>query len=127
MVVNSLARLMGTEWGYQGSVKAIFKEISERVDGYAGLSHNRLAAEGAIATKPKPVDTGGIDQSELTSRLAREIDSVDTNIPIDQALLETKAGSRLHVAIRRSRGLDNLPPGPAESEEERSAPLMFPA
>jgi len=128
MVVNSVAKLMGHDFGYQGAVKNIFKEISEKAEGYAGLSHNRLANEGATYVERKQPDASRINRSELMDRLAAELTHINRNVEVDRSELVTKAGHRLHRRYPLiTRYSANLPPGTAESEETRPAPLVFPA
>src|SRR5262249_17193692 len=65
MIANQIAKLMGIDFGYQGQLKNVFKEIAEKVPGFKGLSHNRLANEGAIQINlPRPIDDQ-IDAADL--------------------------------------------------------------
>ncbi|HZN11465.1 MAG TPA: molybdopterin-dependent oxidoreductase [Blastocatellia bacterium] len=126
MVVNSVARLMGRDFGFQGAVKNIFKEIAERVEGYAGLSHNMLANEGATRVERPAPDLGRVDRADLGGRLSAEGARVNLGLAVDTAELVTKAGARLHrrypLITRYSQMLT-----PARAEEEQPAPLIFPA
>ncbi|MGH9938677.1 MAG: molybdopterin-dependent oxidoreductase, partial [Blastocatellia bacterium] len=65
MVTNQIARQMGVDFGYQGQLKNVFKEIAEKAPGYAGLSHNFLANEGATMIKRAQADLSRIDRAEL--------------------------------------------------------------
>ncbi|MGE0130253.1 MAG: molybdopterin-dependent oxidoreductase [Blastocatellales bacterium] len=127
MVTNQLARQMGVDFGYQGQLKNVFKEIAERVDGYAGLSHNFLANEGATPVKQAQADASKIDRAELMDRLAGEVARVNRNIVIDTSEMTAKAGSRLHnrypLITRYSEMISPVSP----HEEEVAAPLIFPA
>jgi NADH-quinone oxidoreductase subunit G len=128
MVVNSLAKLLGHDFGFQGSAKNIFKEIAERVAGYAGLSHNRLANEGAVYIERPQPELSRINRAALMHRLAEAVAQIDRSAAVDRAELTTKAGARLHRRYRLiTRYSANLPPGQAEIEETRTAPVMFPA
>jgi NADH-quinone oxidoreductase subunit G len=127
MVTNQIARQMGSDLGYQGQLKNVFKEIAEKVEGYAGLSHNFLANEGATPIKRAQSDLSRIDRAELMDRLASEVARVNRNVPIDASEMTAKAGSRLHnrypLITRYSEMISPVSP----HEEEVSAPLIFPA
>jgi len=127
MVTNQIARQMGFDFGYQGQLKNVFKEIAEKVEGYAGLSHNFLANEGATMIKSAQADLRKVDRAELMDRLASEVARVNRNIPIDTSEMAAKAGSRLHnrypLITRYSEMISPVSP----HEEEVSAPLIFPA
>ena len=129
MVVNSIAKLMGVDFGYQGQLKNIFKEISEKVPGYAGLSHNMLANEGATQIKMPPPDQSRINSADLIDRVASQVSRVNRNIKIDQSEMTVKAGSRLHhrypLITRYSEMIS--PKLPQEAEAEMAAPVIFPA
>jgi NADH-quinone oxidoreductase subunit G len=128
MVTNSIARLMGRDFGFQSAVKNIFKEIAEKVAGYSGLSHNRLANEGATQIERPQPDLSRTNATELIARLAAEVSRINRQIKVDRSELVTKAGMRLHRRYPLiTRYSANLPPGQAESEETRAAPLVFPA
>lgn len=127
MVTNQLAKLMGVDFGYQGQLKNVFKDIAEKVDGYAGLSHNLLANEGATPIKRAQADASRIDRAELMNRLAGEVARVNRNVPVDTSAMTAKAGSRLHnrypLITRYSEMISPVSP----QEEEVAAPLIFPA
>ena len=129
MVINSVAKLMGRDFGFQSAVKNIFKEIAEKVAGYAGLSHNRLANEGAKQIERAQPDASRINRAELMQRLAAEIAHINRQIEVDRSELVTKAGARLHRRYPLiTRYSEMLTPKPQMlSEEERAAPLIFPA
>ncbi len=129
MIVNQLARQLGVDLGYQGQLKTVFKQISETVSGYAGLSHNMLANEGATAIVPAAGGTGTGDSAELRDRLAGEVARINRQVPVDQSALTAKAGTRLRqrfVQITRYSEMIN-PAVPAHAETERPAPVLFPA
>jgi len=127
MVINQVARQMGFDFGYQGQLKNVFKEIAEKAPGYAGLSHNFLANEGAAPIKQAQADLSKIDRAELMDRLAGEIDRINRDAPIDTSEMAAKAGSILHnrypLITRYSEMISPVSP----HEEEVSAPLIFPA
>jgi predicted molibdopterin-dependent oxidoreductase YjgC len=132
MVVNQIAKLMGVDFGYQGQLKNIFKEIAEKVEGYAGLSHNLLANEGATPINRSQPDLGKINAADVMDRLASEVSrilSAGRNIEVDDSEMAPKAGSRLHkrypLITRYSEMIS--PVFPQEAELETPAPLIFPA
>ncbi len=128
MVINSLAKLMGHDLGYQGAVKNIFKEIAEKIEGYAGLSHNRLANEGATQIERAQPELSRINRAELMSRLADEVAHINRSAAVDHSELTAKAGSRLHRRYQLiTRYSEMLTPKPLRSEEERAMPVIFPA
>ncbi|MGH9849669.1 MAG: molybdopterin-dependent oxidoreductase [Blastocatellia bacterium] len=132
MVVNQIAKLMGVDFGYQGQLKNVFKEIAEKVEGYAGLSHNLLANEGATPIKRAQPDPSKINAADVMDRLASEVSrilSAGRNIAVDDSEMVAKAGSRLHkrypLITRYSEMIS--PVLPQEAEAETPAPLIFPA
>ncbi|NDD65213.1 MAG: hypothetical protein EBZ36_14745, partial [Acidobacteria bacterium] len=129
MITGQIARQMGADPGNQGQLRNIFKQISETVEGYAGLSHNRLANEGATAVSGPAPEAVIIDAAELQGRLAGEVDRVNREIPVDRSELTSKAGSRLrerYVQITRFSEMIN-PTLPESAEAEKPAPVVFPA
>ncbi|MGE0883585.1 MAG: molybdopterin-dependent oxidoreductase [Blastocatellales bacterium] len=129
MVINQLAKLMGVDFGYQGQLKNVFKDMAENIPGLAGLSHNQLANEGATQVRLPLPDTSKINRADLMDRLARQVAGVNRSVAVDKSELTAKAGSRLHqryVQItRRSQML--TPELPQEAQGEKAAPLIFPA
>jgi NADH dehydrogenase/NADH:ubiquinone oxidoreductase subunit G len=128
MVVNAVAKLMGRDFGFQGAVKNIFKEIAERIEGYSELSHNRLANEGAIRVERKQPDPSRINRREVLERVAGQVALIDCSVAVDQSEMTIKAGSRLHRRYPLiTRYSEMLTPKLMRGEEERPAPLIFPA
>ncbi len=129
MVIAQIAKLMGVDFGYQGSHKNVFKEIAEKVAGYAGLSHNLLANEGATQIERAQPDPAKINVTDLMERLASEVSRINRNIEIDHSEIVAKAGSRLHrrypLITRYSEMFS--PELPKEAQAETPAPLIFPA
>lgn len=122
MITSSIAKLMGADFGYQGQVRAIFREISERVNACAGLTHNRLANEGAIQVSAAPPDEAGIDRADLLARLSAETDRINKEIEVDSSELTAKAGSRLHGRYPlQTRYSEMLKAG-----DGRESPVVFP-
>ena len=70
-------------WDIQGQLKNVFKDIAEKVEGYAGLSHNFLANEGATPIKRAQADLSKVNRAELMERLAGEVARVNRNVPVD--------------------------------------------
>ena len=127
MVTNQIARQMGVDFGYQGQLKNVFKQIAEKVEGYAGLSHNFLANEGATPIKRAQEDLKKVDRKELMDRLASEVSRVNRNIPIDTSEMAAKAGSVLHKRYPLITRFSEMISPVTAQEEEISAPLIFPA
>ncbi|HZS03702.1 MAG TPA: molybdopterin-dependent oxidoreductase [Blastocatellia bacterium] len=128
MIVNTIARLMGRDFGFQSAVKNVFREISEKVEGYAGLSHNLLFNEGAVQVRQAQPDAAKVNKAEVTNRLAGEVARASRGIEVDTSDLATKAGTRLqrrYPLITRYSKV--LPLNQVEREEAQSAPVVFPA
>src|SRR5262245_4474295 len=132
MVINSLAKLLGVDFGYQGQVKNVFKGISEKVPGYSGLSHNLLANEGTTQIEqPKP-DLNKIDRADLLDRLSTHVArlfSAGRRSELDTSEMTAKAGSilqkRYPLITRYSEMI--TPQLPEEANAEIPAPVIFPA
>jgi predicted molibdopterin-dependent oxidoreductase YjgC len=127
MVTNQIARQMGVDLGYQGQLKNVFKDIAEKVEGYAGLSHNFLANEGATPIKRAQADLSKINRDELMERLAGEVARVNRNLPLDMSEMTAKAGSLLHKRYPLITRFSEMISPVARREEEVAAPLIFPA
>jgi NADH-quinone oxidoreductase subunit G len=130
MVTNQIARQMGVDFGYQGQLKNVFKEIAEKVDGYAGLSHNFLANEGATPVKRAPLgeaDLKKVDRAELAKRLGAEVARVNRNITIDTSEIAAKAGSVLHKRYPLITRFSEMISPATSQEKEVAEPLIFPA
>jgi anaerobic selenocysteine-containing dehydrogenase len=127
MVTNQIARQMGVDFGYQGQLKNVFKEIAEKVEGYAGLSHNFLANEGATPIKRAQADLRKFDRAELMNRLAGEAPRVNRNIPVDASEMAAKAGSLLHKRYPLITRYSEMISPVTSQEKEVSEPLIFPA
>ncbi|HKX32607.1 MAG TPA: hypothetical protein VJ302_33285, partial [Blastocatellia bacterium] len=129
MVINSIAKLMGVDFGFQGQIKNIFKEIAEKVEGYSGLSHNQLANEGATPIRRSSPDLGKINTADLKEWLASEISHLNRATPIDRSEMTAKAGARLQqrypLITRYSEMI--TPKLPQEAQKETPAPVIFPA
>jgi NADH-quinone oxidoreductase subunit G len=127
MVTNQIARQMGVDFGYQGQLKNVFKEIAEKVEGYAGLSHNFLANEGATPIKRAQADLKKVERAELMNRLAGEVARVNRNIPVDASEIAAKAGSLLHRRYPLITRYSEMISPVTSQEKEVSEPLIFPA
>ncbi len=129
MVVNQLAKLMGVDFGYQGQLKNVFKEITETLPEFAGLSHNQLANEGATPIKFAASDLSKINRAELADRLAGQVAKINREVAVDKSPLTAKAGSRLHQRyVQITRRSEMLTPSlPQAAEGETAKVLMFPA
>ena len=129
MVVNQLAKLMGVDFGYQGQLKNVFKNITETLPEFAGLSHNQLANEGATPIKFAAADLSKINRADLAERLAGQVAKIDRSAAVDKSPLTAKAGSRLHQRyVQITRRSEMLTPSlPQVAEGEPAKVLMFPA
>jgi NADH-quinone oxidoreductase subunit G len=126
MIVNSIAKLMGTDFGFQGQVKGVFKEISERIDGYSGLTHNRLANEGVAQIVRTPLDGSRLNRPELLDRLAEAVSQIDRSAAIDNSEMVIKAGSILHKRYPQvTRFSEMLKAGAPTAEKQ--LPIVYPA
>jgi predicted molibdopterin-dependent oxidoreductase YjgC len=127
MVTNQIAKLMGVDFGYQGQLKNVFKEISEKVEGYAGLSHNFLANEGATPIKRAQADLKKVDRAELMNRLAGDVARVNNDLPVDASEMAAKAGSLLHKRYPLITRYSEMISPVTSQEKEISELLIFPA
>jgi len=127
MVATQVARLVGADFGWQGQLKNVFREIAEKVEGYSGLSHNLLANEGAtVISRPRP-DSGRIDRADLHNRLAAQVAAIDRSVAPDRSAMTAKAGSRLQKRYPLiTRYSEMISPKLAE-ESVAPAPVIFPA
>lgn len=127
MITSALARLMGHDFGFQNQVKFIFKEICEHIEGYVGLSHNRLANEGAIQIQRNRPEINQINMNEMLKRIIDEIARIDRHISVDHSELAAKAGSRLHRRYPLiTRYSEMLSPVRIEKHEIVNTPVIFP-
>jgi predicted molibdopterin-dependent oxidoreductase YjgC len=127
MVTNQIARQMGVDFGYQGQLKNVFREIAEKVEGYAGLSHNFLANEGATPIKRAQADLSKVERAELMNRLAGDVERVNRNITVDTSEMAAKAGSLLHKRYPLITRFSEMISPVTSREKEVSEPLIFPA
>jgi NADH-quinone oxidoreductase subunit G len=128
MVVNQLAKLMGADFGYQGQLKNVFKEIAGTVPGCAGLSHNLLANEGAAQIKLPQPDRSRIDRADLIGRLSAEVSRINRGIAADKSPMTAQAGARLKQRYPSiTRYSEMISPQPLQTEDGKAVPLVFPA
>jgi len=125
-ILSVIARSMGQDFGYQSQVKQVFRSIADTIPGYAGLSHNRLASEGAIqVSDTSPLK---VDRNEILARLTSQVDSIDKSRPIDNSALTVQAGTRLHQRyVHITRYSEMFAPSRVETVPEDLAPIIFPA
>ena len=95
MIVNSIAKVMGHDFGFQANVKNAFKAMAEQNPIFGSASHNALANEGAIALTLPGLDLSKINRAELMKRMTVEMSQINQETPVDYSELEDKAGSRL--------------------------------
>jgi predicted molibdopterin-dependent oxidoreductase YjgC len=131
MVVSSVAKLMGVDFGLVGQLKNVFKEIAEKVPGFAGLSHNMLANEGATQISLPAPDASKINAADVKDRLTTQVAQINRNIAVDVDEQPAKAGTRLqkrYTAITRySEMLTPRLPEAEAAETERPKVVVFPA
>jgi NADH-quinone oxidoreductase subunit G len=129
MVINSIAKLMGVDFGWAGQLKNVFKEIAEKVLVGSNLSHNLLANEGATQIRLPHPDASKINAADVKNRLATDVARLNRNIAIDKSLPVFQAGSRLQqrytMVTRFSEMFSPKLPETAEAEKPRA--LVFPA
>lgn len=129
MIVNAIARLMGKDFGFQSAVKNVFREISEQISGYQGLSHNLLFTEGAVQVKADSSANSQPDRDDILDSLQSQTAKIKRNVAPVTGPLATKAGTRLQtrypLLTRYSR---NLPLDKVVSGElEENHLIVFPA
>ncbi len=129
MVVNQLAKLMGVDFGYQGQLKTIFKQIADAVPGCAGLSHNLLVNEGATQISLPQPEQSKINRADVLERLAGQVAKINRNVAVDAAALTAKAGTRLKQRYPQITQHSEMltPELPQGVEAAAPAPLVFPA
>jgi NADH-quinone oxidoreductase subunit G len=129
MVVNSVAKLMGVDFGFAGQLKNIFKAIAETVPGCAGLSHNQLANEGATQIKLPPPDASSLNAAELQERLATQVAQINRSLPIEKDEQPIKAGKRLQQRYTQITRYSEMfsPKLPETAVGEQPKALVFPA
>ena len=128
MITAAIAKMMGQDFGLQGAVKNVFKAIAEAVPGYSGLTHNRLANEGATVVELPPVDATQINRKDVLDRLNAEIARVNRHAIVNLGELRDKAGSRLHKRYPLiTRYSNTLPLHPTNGKAEKAKVVMFPA
>jgi NADH-quinone oxidoreductase subunit G len=129
MVINSIAKLMGVDFGWAGQLKNVFKEIAEKVPGCQGLSHNLLANEGATQLKLAQPDASRINAADVRERLAAASARVNRNLAVDKSLPVFQAGSRLQQRYTMVTRFSEMfsPKLPETAEAEQPRPLIFPA
>jgi NADH-quinone oxidoreductase subunit G len=129
MIVNSLAKLMGKDFGYQSNAKNIFRQISEKVEGYANLSHNLLFNEGAAQIKRDPPSAVRIDRDDLLYLLNEDVVRINRHAEVDRSDATAKAGARLQARYPQvTKYSHNLPLNKVLSGEIAQKDLVvFPA
>jgi NADH-quinone oxidoreductase subunit G len=128
MVLSQVAKLMGVDFGFQGQLKNVFKEMAEKVPGLSGLSHNLLANEGATQIRlPRP-DRGKVYASDMKDRLNAEVARVNKALAVDQSEMRAQAGSRLKKRYPLiTQYSEMISPEPLPTEAGKAVPMIFPA
>jgi NADH-quinone oxidoreductase subunit G len=128
MILSQVAKLMGADFGFQGQLKNVFKEMAEKILGLSGLSHNLLANEGATQIRlPRP-DRGKVYASDMKDRLNAEVARVNKGLAVDRSEMAAQAGSRLKQRYPLiTRYSEMISPNPLPTEEGKAVPMVFPA
>jgi anaerobic selenocysteine-containing dehydrogenase len=127
MITNSIARLLGEDFGFQGQLKQIFREISERVEGYQGLNHSRLVNEGPQQVASRDVVVTSSQRDELLASLRRELESLPSTGEVDRSELAAKAGSRLQQRYPAITRYSRMLTAAVVAGEEAQKPVVYPA
>jgi NADH-quinone oxidoreductase subunit G len=75
MINTLIAKAMGQDLGIKGSIPAIFKEISETVPGYEGISYAQIGREGAVQTN-RPL-ARGVSFESVLNQLKAQVEQID--------------------------------------------------
>jgi predicted molibdopterin-dependent oxidoreductase YjgC len=128
MILGQVAKLMGADFGFQGQLKNVFKEMAEKVPGLAGLSHNLLANEGATQIRlPRP-DRGKVYASDMKDRLNAEVARVNKGLAVDRSEMAAQAGARLKTRYPLiTRYSEMISPELLPTEAGKAVPMIFPA
>lgn len=90
MVLNMLARDMGVDIGAKGSAVSIFRDIAATVDGYQGITYERIKKESAVQTARKPA--AARDFEALQKALRVECTKIDTSRELNREIIEQGTG-----------------------------------
>jgi anaerobic selenocysteine-containing dehydrogenase len=129
MVVSSVAKLMGVDFGFTGQLKNIFKALAETVPGCAGLSHNQLANEGATQVKLPQPEASKLNAADIQDRLATQVAQINRSLPVEIDETPVKAGKRLQQRYTQITRYSEMfsPKLPETAESEKPKALVFPA
>jgi NADH-quinone oxidoreductase subunit G len=128
MILSQVAKLMGADFGFQGQLKNVFKEMAEKILGLSGLSHNLLANEGATQIRlPRP-DRGKVYASDMKDRLNAEVARVNKGLAVDRSEMAAQAGARLKTRYPLiTRYSEMISPELLPTEAGKAVPMIFPA
>lgn len=90
LIASQLARLLGSEVNFRGSVSAAYKSLTETNPAYANATYVRMMNEGAVQTE-RPVATP--DRGALVSALTSATAATDATAKHDERPIEM--GERL--------------------------------
>lgn len=129
MVVSSVAKLLGLDFGFTGQLKHVFKAIAETVPGCAGLSHNQLANEGAVQVKLPQPNASKLNAAAIQDRLATQVTQINRSLPVEIDENPVKAGQRLQQRYTQITRYSEMfsPKLPETAESEKPKALVFPA
>jgi hypothetical protein len=89
MIAAQLARLLGAETGFRGSVTGVFKKLGEANPAYAAVTYPRLAKEGAVQVERRQASAS---RDALVSGLSKAAAAVDRAASRDDRPVEMGEG-----------------------------------
>lgn len=90
LIASQLARLLGSDVNFRGSVSAAYRKLTESNPAYANATYARMLSEGAVQTE-RPVATP--DRAALLSTLTSATAATDATVKHDERPVEM--GERL--------------------------------
>lgn len=90
LIASQIARLLGAEVKYRGSVSAVYRSLTESNPAYANATYVRMMTEGAVQTE-RP--SASPDRSALVSALTSATAATDTTARHNE--VPTEMGERL--------------------------------
>jgi NADH-quinone oxidoreductase subunit G len=89
MIAAGLARQLGADPGYRGSVAAVYKRLAEANEAYAPVTYQRLAREGTVQTERAAAE---VSRDAVVARLAEAAGRVDRSAAKDERPIEMGEG-----------------------------------
>ena len=124
MIAAQIARLLGADPGYRGTVGNVFKRLASSNAAYADITYATLATNPWPQTRRSP---NAPSRSALVEGLAKASAAVDTSLPVDPTPVEMGEGLfQLGTVARRAPLLvDAFAEGKAKGRSvEEEAALM---